>query len=309
MVMNKVGGGYRKAFRSTHWRDVVFDIVCYGFIIALLLVVLFPLLNIISSSFSSPVAVVSGRVSIFPVEPTFMAYQAVFESDSLMRGFFNSFYYMIVGTIINVVLTVAFSFPLSRSDFAGRKILMFLLTFTMYFNGGLIPTYVLISQLKMVNTIWALVIPGAVSAYFVIVSRTFFQTTIPNELIEAAYIDGCSDIRLLVSVVLPNSKAIIAVMALMFGVGHWNNFFSALIYIDTPSKYPLQLVLRDILVQNSVDKQMMNGVDVEDMMIMQYLSELLKYAVIVVSTVPMMILYPFVQKYFVQGVMIGSLKG
>lgn len=289
--------------------DKIYSIVNVIVLLAAMFIVLFPLLHIVSASFSSPLAVISGKVSIFPVEPTTMAYEAVFKSKQLMTGFKNSFIYMFVGTFINIIMTVIMAYPLSRKDLSGRKILMVIVTFTMYFGGGLIPSYVLISKLKLINTMWALILPGAVGAYFIIITRTFFQMNIPTELTDAAYIDGCSDFRVLTSIVLPNSKAIIAVLALMYAVGHWNQYFAALIYIDSPAKYPLQLVLRDILVQNSIDKQMMNGISLEDMQMKQYLSELLKYAVIVVSTLPMMIIYPFVQKHFVKGVMIGSLKG
>ncbi len=300
-------------FKSTKIKmsrsDKIYSAVCNIFLILSLLIVLIPLLNVIASSFSSPTAVLSGSVFILPVEFTLIAYEAVFNSQSIVTGFTNSLIYMVVGTIINLIVTVAYSYPLSVKSFYGRRPLMLLLTFTMYFSGGLIPSYLVVSGLGMVDTMWALVVPGAVSVYQIIVCRTFFQTSIPAELYEAATIDGCGDIKYLVSILLPNAKAILAVMTLMFAVSHWNTFFSALIYISDTDKYPLQLVLRDILLVGSGQSEMMNGMDIEDQIMRQNMSELLKYSTIVVASAPMMILYPFVQKYFVKGVMVGSLKG
>ncbi len=262
--------------------DRVYNIITLAFIWIILLVILLPLLNIVSSSFSDPTAVIAGEVTFWPIRPTLIAYEAVFQSDSLISGFLNSVFYTLVGTIVNLTMVIAFAYPLSRKDFVGRRVLMLIVTFTMYFSGGLIPTYLVVSGFNMVNTVWALVIPGCVSAYFVIIARTFFMTNIPDELTEAANIDGSSDLRTLISIVLPNSKAILAVMT---------------------------LVLREILIENSSDAQMLNAIDVEDQQELKYLAELLKYSTIVISSIPMLIAYPFAQKHFVKGVMIGSVKG
>ncbi len=289
--------------------DIIYSVFCVILLIAAAVLILFPLMNIVSSSFSDPNAVVAGEVFLLPVRPTLLAYQAVFNDKSIMTGFYNSVIYTIVGTTINLVVTVAYAYPLSLKTFYGRNVIMIMLLFTMYFSGGLIPTYLVVSNLNMTNTVWALVIPGAVSVYQIIVCRTFFQNTIPRDLYDAASIDGCGDIKCLFSVVLPNSKAILAVLVLMFAVGHWNTFFTALIYISDPDKYPLQLILRDILIGAGNTSSMLTGMDIEDQLLRENLATLLKYSTIVVGSLPMMILYPFAQKYFIKGVMIGSVKG
>lgn len=287
--------------------DIVFNIVNNIFLIICLVVVLYPLIYILSASFSSPQAVTSGKVWLFPVDFSLEGYKAVFEDDSIITGYANTIFYTVVGTALNLVMTIMAAYPLSRKDFYGRDIFMFFFTFTMIFNGGLIPTYLLVSQLGLINTRWVLIIIGAISVWNVIITRTYYQNTIPDELLEAAQLDGCSDIRFIWSVVLPLSKAITAVLVLFYGVGHWNEFFNAFIYISKKELYPLQIVLRDILVMNSIDPNMV--VDTELMVAKQGLADLLKYSLIIVASVPILCLYPFVQKYFVKGVMIGSIKG
>ncbi|WP_258881593.1 carbohydrate ABC transporter permease [Paenibacillus sp. sptzw28] len=281
--------------------------VIYLLLSAIMLTVLYPLIYILSSSFSSPNAVVSGQVWLLPVELSFKAYKSIFQSSQLMLGYWNSIIYTVVGTFINVLFTVLLAFPLAQKGFVGRKIIMMMMMFTLFFDGGLIPTYLLVKNLHMLDTRWALWLPGALSVFQVIVARTFFQTSIPEELAEAAQIDGARDSRYLISIVLPLSKPIIAVMTLMYAVGHWNAYFDALIYLRSENLFPLQYVLRNMLILNAADPEML--ANTAQKLRDQGFEQVLKYALIVVACVPVMIMYPFVQKHFVKGVMIGSLKG
>ena len=234
-------------------------------------------------------------------------YEVVFQHPDIVRGFFNAIYITVLGTVIQVIITIMAAYPLSRKTLYGKGVITLFFTFTMFFGGGLIPTFILINNLGLYNTYWALILPGAVGVYNVIVARTFFQTTIPEDLFEAGQLDGCSDFRFLMSVVLPLSKPIIAVLVMFYAVGHWNSYFGPMIYLADKQLYPLQIVLRNILVQNQFDSQMM--MDVASMEQQKGLAELIKYAVIVISSLPMLILYPFIQKHFVKGVMIGAIKG
>ncbi|MFD2114564.1 carbohydrate ABC transporter permease [Paenibacillus yanchengensis] len=297
----------RSASIKESYGDRLFMIAVYTFLVVILLIVLIPLMYIVSASFSSPQAVTMGKVTIWPIDFTLDGYKAVFKNPQIGTGFMNSIFYTIAGTLINVTLTIMMAYPLSRKTFYGRQIFMFILVITMMFSGGLIPTYLVVKELGMIDSRFALLLPGAMAVFQVIIARTFFQSTIPDELAEAAELDGATDIRFIFSVVLPLSKPIIAVMTLMYAVGHWNAFFDALIYLRSPDLFPLQIILRNILILNSVDASMMANVD--QVMVQQGLKELLKYSLIVVSSVPVLIIYPFVQKHFVKGVMIGSLKG
>ena len=270
---------------------------------------LLPLLHILASSFSSPTAVASGSVFLWPVEPSLKGYTVVFSSRRIGTGFLNSFIYSTVGTAINIVMTVIAAYPLSRRDFFGRNLFMFAFTFTMIFYGGLIPTYLVVRALGMVNTRLAMVIPNAMVVFYVIIARTYFQSTLPSELREAAEIDGCDDFTFVWRVVLPLSRPIVAVLALMYAVNHWNAFFNALIYLFTPGLFPLQIVLRDILVAGNFDLSHMRNIRVVDMIERQFLVNLLRFSLIVVASFPVLVLYPFVQRHFVKGVMIGALKG
>ena len=234
-------------------------------------------------------------------------YKRVFANNDIMLGYKNTVFYTLTGIAVNLAMTVAGAYPLSRKDFYGRNFLMLLFTFTMFFSGGLIPTYLVIQRLNLINNFWVMIIPGAVSVYNMIIMRTFFQSTIPGELQEAAFIDGCSNIRILLKIVLPLSMPIIAVMVIFYGVAHWNAFFSALIYISDRTKYPLQLILREILIQNQM-QEMMNQ-DTESLAQQQIMAEGIKYAVVIVASLPVLILYPFLQRYFVKGVMVGAIKG
>ena len=287
--------------------DRLFLLVIYFFLTLLMLAVLYPLLYIFSSSFSSPRAVVSGQVWLFPVEFSLRAYKSIFQSSQLMFGYYNTIVYTVFGTLINLLFTVLLAYPLSVKKFYGRNAIMILLMITMFFSGGLIPTYLLVKDLDMLDTRWAMWLPGALSVFQVVVARTFFQSSIPHELSEAAQIDGCRDTRFLVSIVLPLSKPILAVLTLMYAVGHWNAYFDALIYLRSEKLFPLQYVLRNLLMLNASvpDMQANTAGKIRD----QGFEQALKYALIVVASVPVLVMYPFVQRHFVKGVMIGSLKG
>jgi multiple sugar transport system permease protein/putative aldouronate transport system permease protein len=244
---------------------------------------------------------------LWPVDFSLDGYKAVFSHRRILSSYANTIFYTVVGTVNNVVVTVLAAYPLSRRDMQWKKFYMFLFTFTMFFGGGLIPTYILMTKLKFINTVWAMLIPGALSVYNMIIVRTFFMNSIPYELWESAQIDGCMDFEYLYKVIIPLAKPVIAVITLFYAVGHWNSYFSALIYLSNPKLHPLQLVLRDILVQNQIANNQFQNVDF--MNAKQNLADLLKYSLIIVSSVPIIMLYPFVQKFFIEGVMIGSIKG
>ena len=289
-------------------QDKVVYFVNYILLALLSIAVLYPLIYVVSCSFSSGEALMSGRVKFLPVEPTLLSYKTVFKYDAIWTGYLNSIVYTFVGTIISIVLTLFAAYPLSRSDFRGGSILMKLFLFTMMFNGGLVPTYLLVRNLGMVDTIWAVVLPTAVNAYNIIVARTFFRQTISRDLQEAAELDGCSDFKFFTKIAIPLSMPIIAVLCLWVAVALWNGYFNPLIYINSQEKYPLQLVLRRILLMSQVDFGN-SAVDPKVVMENQFLSQMLRYGTIIISSLPLMIIYPFVQKYFVKGVMIGSVKG
>lgn len=287
--------------------DRIFTIVNYAILGSLLTIVLYPLIYIVSASFSDARAVTAGRVWLWPVEPTLMGYAAIFKHKLLGTGFANSLFYTSVSTSIGIILTILAAYPLSRSDLPGRLTITFIFFFTILFNGGLIPGYLVVRDLGLLNTRWALLIPGAMSVWNILIARTYFQTTIPRELHEAAQLDGCDEFTHLRKIVLPLSGPIIAVLALFYAIGHWNSFFNALIYLRSQQLWPLQLVLREILVRNAINQNMM--MDVQNLELRQHLSELLKYSLMVVATVPLMVVYPFAQKHFVRGIMLGSIKG
>lgn len=285
--------------------DRIFLTINYIVLSIVLLVVLYPLLYIVSSSLSSPAAVSSGRVWLWPVDISFKGYEAVFQNPQIITGYGNSLFYTIAGTLISVSLTIMLAYPLSKKTFFGRKGLMLFITITMLFSGGLIPTYLIVKEIGLIDSRWALLLPNAIWVWQVIIARTFFQTSIPDELAEASEIDGCSDLRFIWSIVLPLSKPIIAVLSLMYAVGQWNAYFDALIYLKTQGLYPLQLILRSILILGNASGTMDAGKMVER----QQMVELMKYALIVVASLPVLIIYPFVQRFFVQGMLIGSVKG
>lgn len=281
-------------------------VVIYLGLTLAVLVVLLPLLFILASSFSSPQAVTAGRVLLWPVDFTLQGYQTVLADPQVLLGYANSLFYMVAGTLISTTLTVCLAWPLSRRTFMGRNVIMGLLLFTMLFSGGLIPTYMVVQNLGMLDTRWALLLPQAIAVWQVIIARTFFKSAIPEELVEAASLDGSSDLRFLWSVVLPLSKPLIAVIALMYAIGQWNGFFDALLYLKSSDLFPLQLVLRNILVLNATN----GGTnDLAAQAQNQELVNLLKYSLIVITSVPVLVIYPFVARYFNKGVLIGSVKG
>lgn len=289
-------------------QDRVVYFINYILLGLLLITILYPLVYVVSASFSSGEALASGKVRLFPVEPTLLSYKTVFEYDAIWVGFVNSIIYTVVGTGVSMVLTLLAAYPLSRDDFRGKKVLSSIFLFTMMFSGGLIPTYMLVKNLGLMNTMWSIILPTAVSAYNMIVARTFFNQTIPKELLEASQMDGCSDFRFFSQIVIPLSKPIVAVLCLWIAISLWNGYFNPLIYINEESKYPLQLVLRRILLMSQVNFANAN-IDPARVAANRYLSQMLQYSTIIISSLPLMILYPFIQKYFVKGVMIGSVKG
>lgn len=285
--------------------DSIFLGFVYFALFLVLIVVIYPLIYIISSSVSSPAAVASGRVWLWPVDLSLKGYETLFRNPQIMTGYGNSLLYTAAGTLISVSLTIMIAYPLSRRTFYGRGVIMMVITFTMLFSGGLIPTYMVVKEMGMIDSRWALIIPNAIWVWQVIIARSFFQNSIPDELFEASEMDGCSDLRFMWSVVIPLSKPIIAVLVLMYAVGQWNAYFDALIYLKSSKLFPLQLVLRSIIILNNSAGAM----DAMKMVERQQLSELLKYSLIVVASLPVLIIYPFVQRFFVQGMLVGSVKG
>lgn len=271
----------------------------------ILIAVLIPLCNLISVSISEPTEVLKGKVFMLPKGFSLAGYNAILRNSNILTGYANTIFYTGTITVLAVIVNIMFAYPLSREDFVGKRIFMFLLTFTMLFSGGIVPTYILIKDLHMIDSRWAIILPSLLSAYNVIIARTFFQTTIPKELLEAAQIDGSGNIRFIVSIVLPLSKSIIAVLALYYGVAAWNSWFPAYLYLGDSSKYPLQLVLKEILFGNTTSVAASGGGESQ----LDALSESIKYAGIMVASLPVWMVFPFVQKYFVKGVMIGSIKG
>jgi len=286
--------------------DRVFNAINLTIIITLLLVVLYPLIYVLSASISNPDAVGSGEVVLYPIGFTLEGYFRIFREKYVLIGYRNTLYYTIVGTALNISLTLPCAYALSKKDMPGRNVLMGIFLFTMYFSGGMIPSFLLVRSLGLVNTRITLIILGAVSVYNVIISRTFFAA-IPKDLEEAAYIDGCSRTRTFTQIVLPISKALIGVMVLYYAVSHWNSYFSAMIYITNDDFKPLQLFLRRILIIDSLNTNMVGADELE--MNAESLKQLVKYSIIIVSSLPILILYPFLQKYFEKGVLIGSIKG
>ncbi len=295
-----------KAIRDPR-EDRILYIVVNTVLILFTLTVAYPLIYVLSSSFSSGHAVSTGQVVLLPVEFSLEGYKAVFAHRLIGSAYFNTFFYTVAGTIINVVFTTMCAYPMSRADFPMKKFFTIFFLIVMFFGGGLIPTYLVISKLKMVNTIWVMLLPGAVSVSNMILVRTYFKSSVPQDLLEASQIDGCSDAKYFFHILLPLSKPVIAVITLYYAVGHWNDYFTAMMYLNDEKLYPLQIILRQILVMNQINLNEM--VDVEQMRAKQGLADVLKYALIVVSTVPILCFYPFIQRYFIKGVMIGSLKG
>lgn len=294
-------------FRNMRPGDKAFEIINFLFLTLIMLVILYPVLYIIAASFSDPQAVIAGEVYVLPVRPTLRGYEAVFKNKKILNGFANSIYYLVVGTLLNLVMTMLCAFPLSRKEFRARGFISMFFVFTMYFSGGLVPSYILISNLHLINTRWAMIIPTAMSTYNMIICRTYMVNSIPDELYEAAQLDGCSPWKYFLRVVTPLCKPILAVLTLYYGVSRWNSYFDAMLYLRKDSMQPLTIVMREILIQNKVDMTQIG--DASNLAKLQGMSELLKYSTIVVASVPVMLLYPLVQKHLVKGVMIGAVKG
>lgn len=302
--MKKMKGTHR-SFRSQSVADKAFDIINYVVLGLIAICVLYPLYFIIVASFSDPVAINNGQVSFWPVGFNTLGYQRIFENTKIWRSYSNTIFYTVVGTAINVILTLMLAYPLSRKKFFARKWLLLLTMFTMYFQGGLIPTYLWMNSLHLYNTPWVMVLLPAVNVFNLIIAMNFLSNNIPEELYEAASIDGCNHIRFFTGIVLPLSKTIVVVLILYYGVAHWNEFMNGLIYLKDESLHPLQLTLRGILLQNQA-----TGLgDMDGQMEQQKAAELLKYGIIIVSTLPVLVIYPFLQKHFEKGVMLGSVKG
>lgn len=287
--------------------DKIMYAVIYAVMSVLLVIILYPLIYILSSSFSSGQAVSSGRVLLWPVDFSLTGYKIIFSYKLVWTGYKNTIYYTVVATILNLVLTTCAAYPLSRKDFIGKNIYMTLFMIIMFFSGGMIPNYILMSKLKLTNTAWSVILSGGISVTNMIIMRTYFMNSIPSDLFDAARIDGTSDWGYLFKIVLPLSRAIIAVIILYYAVAHWNAYFNAMLYIRERELYPLQMVLRDILNSSRVDLSQID--DAELLAAMTGASDLISYSLIVVATVPILCAYPFVQKYFEKGVMIGSVKG
>ena len=288
--------------RKRHKGDTSFRVVLFLFCVVVGIVILYPLYFVIIASFSDPVKVASGQVVLFPLGITWKGYEMLFTNSNIWTGYRNTLLYTFLGTSINMVLTLPAAYTLSRREFMPRRLVMFLLVFTMYFSGGLIPTYLLIKELHMLNTVSVFLIPFSLNVYNLIIVRTFFSEGIPEALFDSAQIDGCSHIRYFFSIALPLSKSIIAVIALYYAVGHWNDYFTGLVYVRNNDLKPLQNVLRDILLISEASAQTGSG-------FATMYAQSIKYSAIIVSTIPLMIVYPFLQKYFEKGVMLGAVKG
>lgn len=293
--------------KMNSYSDKIFDVVNVLLMVVLVVVFAWPLWFVLISSFSDPFEVTMGNVLLFPKGLTLDSYKAMMKYSQILTGYANSLYYTVVGTGINMVLSICCAYPISRKDFPLRKPLLLMFLFTMYFSGGMIPTYLVVKQVGILNTRWAMMLPGAISVYNCLVMRNYFMNSIPGELEEAAVLDGANAAQYLQKVVLPLSKPVLAVIGLYYAVGHWNAYYAALLYLQDLDLYPLQSILRNIMSAT----QMINdpSLSAEEIDAMVRLEMTMKYSVIVAAAFPMLCLYPFIQKYFVKGVMVGAVKG
>jgi putative aldouronate transport system permease protein len=289
--------------------DLAFDVINAFFLGIISLIILYPLYFVFIASFSSPDAVNAGKVILFPQGFTFGGYKQLFEDSSIWLGYRNTVFYTATGVCLDVLVTISAAFSLSRPNLVGRKIIIGYFVFTMYFSGGLIPLYLVINKLRLYNNPAVLIILGTVSVYNMIITITYFRNSLPEELFDAAAIDGCGNFRFFYSIAIPLSKSIIAVLVVYYGVSHWNAFFNAMMYIGDRKFYPLQLILREILLQNRMVEPAMTESALIDLIERQRYAEMIKYGVIIVASLPVLVVYPFAQKHFVKGVMIGSVKG
>ena len=285
--------------------DVVFDVINGILMVLICLIIFYPMYYVLIASMTDPKVVNTGKLLFYPEAPYFSGYERAFQFPSLLSGYSNNILYTVSGTVCSLLATIPCGYALSRMDLPGRKQLMFLFTFTMFFSGGIIPLYLVIRQLGIYNTMWALVLPSAVSVYNLIVCRSFFESTIPVELLEASKLDGCSDFGFFFKIVIPLSSTIIAVMALFYATAMWNTFFAAQMFLQDDFKMPLQVVLRNLVLSN----QLSQGASGAEFAERQRLIDQLKYVIITLSAIPLMVAYPFMQRYFVAGVTIGAVKG
>jgi len=290
----------REKFNS----NTVYTIIVYAVAIVAALLWVYPLIFVVSASFSSPEALLAGEVFLFPKDFTLAAYEYIFKSPNIMTGYRNTIFYSVFGTLYNMILTICAAYPLSRPNLKGKGFLTAMMTFTMFFGGGMIPTYLNLRDLNMLNTPWVMFIPAAISVTNFIIMRNYFTQSVPHELIEAAYMEGASELQILTKIVLPLSKSILGVLTIYYMSGHWNSYFSAMIYLSDDKLRPLQVFLRRVLIQGGMD-----GMSTGNTMTDSLIYETLKYSIIVVSTLPMLVGYLLVQKSFKKGIMMGSLKG
>ncbi len=290
-------------------RDRTVLVGVYAGLAFIAVVILFPLVYILAASFSSASAVIGGKVWLWPVHPSFAAYVAIFNYRGVWISYLNSIIYTVAGTALSVTLSVLMAWPLSRPGLVGRRIFIWLLVFAFLFSGGIVPTYLVVQQLHMLNTRFAMIIPAALSIFSVILARSFFRSTVPDELVEAAEVDGANEFRVLWQIVLPMSKPVLAVLALIFAVGQWNSYFYALIFLDSQNLFPLQLVLRNVLILDQLTPASISHLSGSQLARFQDVETVIQYALIVVGSLPMLALYPLAQRYFVKGLRVGSLKG
>lgn len=294
-------------FRYMSMPDKIFTIFNYTILTLVLIVIAYPLIFVVSASFSDPQAVVRGDVLLLPVNPTLRGYQAVFKNGKILTGFMNSVFYLVAGTCLNLVMTMLCAYPLSRKEFKARGFISLFFVFTMYFSGGMVPTYILVNKLGLLNTRLAMIIPTAMSTYNMIICRTYIVNSIPDELYEASQMDGCTPFKYMMKVIVPLSKPILAVLTLYYGVAKWNDYFNAMLFLYKDELQPLTIIMKEILIMGKVD--MTQVTDASAVAKLQGMSELLKYSTMVVATLPVLMLYPLIQKHLVKGVMIGAVKG
>ena len=298
----------KKTVIRDSWQDNVFSAVINVLLFIVLVVTAYPLLFVLSASFSEPEALLRGQVVLWPVGFSFDGYRAAFSYSVIWTGFFNSAFYAVFGTAASLVVTVLCAYPLSRPDLQGRSFLTLLFAFTMWFSGGLIPTYLVVKGLGLLNNRLVMILPGALGVYNMLIVKNSFSNGLPGELLESCRLDGCDDFRFLWQFAVPLSKPVLAVVALFNIVGFWNAYYYALIYLSDRALYPLQIFLREILVMNKTDDVLM-GMELSELAKREQLSELIKYSLIVIASAPILAVYPFVQKFFVKGIMVGSVKG
>ena len=294
-------------FRYMSMPDKIFTIFNYTILTLVLIVIAYPLIFVVSASFSDPQAVIRGDVLLLPVNPTLRGYQAVFKNGKILTGFMNSVFYLVAGTCLNLVMTMLCAYPLSRKEFKARGFISLFFVFTMYFSGGMVPTYILVNKLGLLNTRLAMIIPTAMSTYNMIICRTYIVNSIPDELYEASQMDGCTPFKYMMKVIVPLSKPILAVLTLYYGVAKWNDYFNAMLFLYKDELQPLTIIMKEILIMGKVD--MTQVTDASAVSKLQGMSELLKYSTMVVATLPVLMLYPLIQKHLVKGVMIGAVKG